>query len=104
MDQIQIRRVRKGAPFEFSVCSGHLETFDNLDVLLSLIENECRNPPTEPATWNCPCELENYEARSYAENYYLNLEKLEESRRTRANCPNDMINNAINCVIPLEWK
>ena len=68
-DDIQIRRPKKDAPFEFSVCSGHLETFAELNDLLEHIEQQCRNP-FEDHQCDCSCEFDECAKDSYTENYY----------------------------------
>ena len=73
-DKIKITRSRKNAPFEFSVFSGHLEVFEQLDDLFNQIEWECRNPESNPSEeghqCDCTCEVRWCFYNSYAENCY----------------------------------
>lgn len=68
-DNIKITRAHKGAQFEFNVCSGHLERFDDLDELLRHIEAGCRNPFDEEHECDCECEFFFCHSDSYADNY-----------------------------------
>ena len=69
-DNIKIRRPRIDADFEFSVCPGHLETFDHLHRLLNLIESECRTSEFDDShSCDCSCEFQNCPNDSYKINY-----------------------------------
>lgn len=73
-DEMRIRRADKDARFEFSVCSGHLEIFVELDDLLEHIEKKCRNPSGEHRC-DRSCEFDECPRDSYTENYYKQFKR-----------------------------
>lgn len=68
-DNVKIKRIKKGAEFEFSVFSGHSEIFEQLDDLLLHLELEIRNPVDENHECDCSCEFFKCYRESYASNY-----------------------------------
>ena len=68
LDNVMIRRAKKGSKFEFSVLRDHLETFDDLDGVIQHMDKNCRNPYNEIVVCDCSSEFKWCENDSYASN------------------------------------
>lgn len=69
-NELKISRQRGGREFEFTAGPGHLETFDDLDELLVLINDHCRTKPEPGHRCNPDCIFGYCPFESYAENYF----------------------------------